>query len=86
MLINKRNSKACELPRTSRYMEDLIFKMKLSSTPEARKCKIKYKINSAHTCTDEKEIDKVDTFGNNHSQSESIEQPKKLILKPKKNI
>ena len=35
---------------------------------------------------EEKEIDIVDTFDSNYSQLEIIEQPKKLVLKPKKNI
>jgi len=35
---------------------------------------------------EEKEIDIVDTFDSNHSKLEIIEEPKKLILRPKKNI
>lgn len=85
MSINKRNSKVCESPRTSRFMEDMVLKIKLSSTPEARKCKIKYKIKDSWVCTDEKD-DRLDTFDSNHSQLETTKQPKKLILKFKKNI
>ena len=86
MSINKRNSKVCQLPKTSHFMENMILKMKLSSMPEARNCEIKYKIKDAHVCANEKEIDILDTFDSNHSQIETIEQQKKLILKPKKNI
>ena len=35
---------------------------------------------------EEKEIDIIDTFDSNHSKLEIIEEPKKLILRPKKNI
>ena len=35
---------------------------------------------------EEKDIDIVDSFESNHSQLEIIEEPKKLILRPKKNI
>lgn len=35
---------------------------------------------------EDKEIDIIDSFDSNHSQLEIIEEPKKLILKPKKSI
>lgn len=35
---------------------------------------------------EEKEIDIIDTFDSNHSKLEIIEEPKKMILRPKKNI